>query len=103
MTDNGSDGEYKYKIYTTTRVFNLRRKKLRERRTGIIIELTCALNIAIVRATHACMKGSRIPTGRMSVRPDWEERGGFPLLASESVSAGFTDLDGRFRFHCHLH
>jgi hypothetical protein len=34
------------------------------------------MSIAIVRATHICLRGSRIPTSKMSnCRPQWEKQG----------------------------
>ena len=38
------------------------------------------MSIAIVRATHLCLRGSRIPTGRMSRRPQWEGAAGLSLF-----------------------
>jgi hypothetical protein len=39
------------------------------------------MSIAIVRATHRCLRGSRIPTGRMSSRlPLWEDKAGLGLF-----------------------
>jgi hypothetical protein len=34
------------------------------------------MSIAIVRATHRCLRGSRVPTGKMSEKhfPQWEDR-----------------------------
>ena len=38
------------------------------------------LSIAIARATHLCLRGSRIPTGQISNRrPLWEDRAGLGL------------------------
>lgn len=38
------------------------------------------LSIAIVRATHLCLRGSRVPTSRMSNRrPQWEDGAGLSL------------------------
>jgi hypothetical protein len=38
-------------------------------------------SIAIVRATHVCIRGSRVPTSRMSnIRPHWEDTTGMALL-----------------------
>jgi hypothetical protein len=38
------------------------------------------LSIAIARATHLCLRGSRIPTGQISnKRPLWEDRAGLGL------------------------
>jgi hypothetical protein len=41
------------------------------------------LSIAIVRATHMCLRGSRIPTSQMSRRPLWEGSGGLGLFPAE--------------------
>jgi len=41
------------------------------------------LSIAIVRATHMCLRGSRIPTTQMSRRPLWEASGGLGLFPAE--------------------
>jgi hypothetical protein len=38
------------------------------------------LSIAIVRATHVCIRGSRVPTSGMSNRhPQWEDTAGTAL------------------------
>ena len=37
--------------------------------------------LAIVRATHRCIRGSRVPTSRVSVRrPQWEDGAGLHLF-----------------------
>lgn len=38
------------------------------------------MSIAIVRATHLCLRGSRIPTSFMSHRPQWEDGAGLNLF-----------------------
>ena len=38
------------------------------------------LSIAIVRATHLCLRGSRIPTTSMSCRPSWLDGAGLELF-----------------------
>jgi hypothetical protein len=38
------------------------------------------MSIAIVRATHLCLRGSRIPTSRMSRLPQWEDTAGLSLF-----------------------
>jgi hypothetical protein len=39
------------------------------------------MSIAIVRATHHCLRGSRVPTSRMSNRcPQWEDQAGLSLF-----------------------
>ena len=39
------------------------------------------MSIAIVRATHLCLRGSRIPTSQMSNRrPQWEDKAGLGLF-----------------------
>jgi hypothetical protein len=39
------------------------------------------MSIAIVRATHLCIRGSHIPTSRMSNgRPQWEDKAGLSLF-----------------------
>jgi hypothetical protein len=39
------------------------------------------MSIAIVRATHLCIRGSRIPTGKMCKRlPQWEDKAGLGLF-----------------------
>jgi len=39
------------------------------------------MSIAIVRATHLCIRGSRVPTSRMSNRrPQWEDKAGLSLF-----------------------
>jgi hypothetical protein len=44
------------------------------------------MSIAIVRATHLCLRGSRIPTSHMSSdrRPQWEDKAGFGLYRHSS-------------------
>ena len=43
------------------------------------------LSIAIVRATHHCLRGSRIPTSQMSDRrPQWEDKAGLGLFRNYS-------------------
>ena len=37
------------------------------------------MSIAIVRATHQCLRGSRIPTAQISCRPLWEDGAGLSL------------------------
>jgi hypothetical protein len=39
------------------------------------------MSIAIVRATHLCLRGSRVPTSQMSGRrPQWEDGAGLGLF-----------------------
>jgi hypothetical protein len=39
------------------------------------------MSIAIVRATHLCIRGSRIPTGKMCNHlPQWEDKAGLGLF-----------------------
>ena len=38
------------------------------------------MSIAIVRATHLCIRGSRTPTSRMSQHPQWEDGAGLSLF-----------------------
>ena len=38
------------------------------------------MSIAIVRATHICIRGSCIPTSRMSQHPQWEDAAGLSLF-----------------------
>jgi hypothetical protein len=39
------------------------------------------MSIAIVRATHLCVRGSRVPTGKMCNRlPQWEDKAGLGLF-----------------------
>jgi hypothetical protein len=39
------------------------------------------MSIAMVRATHLCLRGSRIPTSQMSNRrPQWEDKAGLRLF-----------------------
>ena len=39
------------------------------------------MSIAIVQATHRCLRGSRIPAGRMSSKlPQWEDKAGLGLF-----------------------
>ena len=44
------------------------------------------MSIAIVRATHLCVRGLRIPTSKMSRRlPQWEDQAGLSLFHRNSV------------------
>ena len=58
------------------------------------------MSIAIVRATHLCIQGSRIPTSRMSQHPQWGDGAGLPLgeqqtyLKIEQKSQGEKYLTG---------
>jgi hypothetical protein len=38
------------------------------------------MSIAIVRATHLCLRGSLIPTSQMSRLPQWEDTAGLSLF-----------------------
>jgi hypothetical protein len=39
------------------------------------------MSIAIVRATHICLRGSRVPSSQMSFRrPQWEDKAGLSLF-----------------------
>jgi hypothetical protein len=38
------------------------------------------MSIAIVRVTHLYLRGSRIPTGRMSRHPQWEDSAGLSIF-----------------------
>jgi hypothetical protein len=41
------------------------------------------MSIAMVRATHLCLRGSRIPTSKMSYKfPEWEDSAGLGLFRS---------------------
>ena len=43
------------------------------------------MSIAIVRATHLCLRGSRIPTSQMSDRrPQWEGNAGLGLFRNSA-------------------
>jgi hypothetical protein len=43
------------------------------------------VSIAIVQATHRCLRGSRIPTSQMShCRPQWEGKAGLGLFRHSS-------------------
>ena len=43
--------------------------------------VTALMSIAIVRATHQCIRGSRVPTAHMSKRlPQWEDKAGLSLF-----------------------
>jgi hypothetical protein len=43
--------------------------------------VNACMGIAIVRATHLCIRGSRIPTGKMCNRlPQWEDKAGIGLF-----------------------
>jgi hypothetical protein len=41
------------------------------------------MSIAIVRATHLCLRGSRVPLSQISRRPLWEDRAGLGLFKSD--------------------
>ncbi len=43
--------------------------------------VNACMSIAIAQATHLCLRGSRVPTGKMSNRrPQWEDRAGLSLF-----------------------
>ena len=43
------------------------------------------MSIAIVRATHICLRGSRVPTSKMSNRrPQWEDKAGLSLFRNSA-------------------
>ena len=37
------------------------------------------ISIAIVRATHLCLRGSRVPVSKISRQPEWEDKAGLSL------------------------
>ena len=37
------------------------------------------ISIAIIRATHLCLRGSRVPASKISRRPQWEGKAGLGL------------------------
>jgi hypothetical protein len=41
------------------------------------------MSIAIVRASHLCLRGSRVPLSRISRRPLWEDRAGLGLFKTD--------------------
>jgi hypothetical protein len=41
------------------------------------------MSITIVRASHLCLRGSRVPLSRISRRPLWEDRAGLGLFKSD--------------------
>jgi hypothetical protein len=48
---------------------------------SVWIYVNARVSIAIVRVSHLCLRGSRIPTGQMSSRrPQWEEKAGLSLF-----------------------
>jgi hypothetical protein len=49
--------------------------------------VTARMSIAIVRATHRCLSGSQVPTGKMSEKlfPQWEDRAGLSLYSINTV------------------
>jgi hypothetical protein len=45
------------------------------------------MSIAIVRATHVCLRGSRVPSSQMSHRrPQWEDKAGLSLFRHKTLS-----------------
>jgi hypothetical protein len=49
------------------------------------------MSIAIVRATHICLRGSRIPSSKMSNRfPLWEDKAGLSLLSFSQFNLNCT-------------
>jgi hypothetical protein len=44
--------------------------------------VTARMSIAIVRATHRCLRRSQVPTGKMSEKlfPEWEDQAGLSLF-----------------------
>jgi hypothetical protein len=50
----------------------------RTRKCGYV---NARISIAIVRATHICLRGSRVPSSQMSYRrPQWEDKAGISLF-----------------------
>jgi hypothetical protein len=49
--------------------------------SNVMGHLRARMSIAIVRATHVCLRGSHIPTSQMcNIRPQWEDLTGMALL-----------------------
>jgi hypothetical protein len=45
--------------------------------------MNARMSIAIVRATHLCLRGSGVPLSQISRRPLWEDRAGLGLFKSD--------------------
>jgi hypothetical protein len=45
--------------------------------------VSARMSIAIVRATHLCLRGSRVPLSQISRRPQWEDRAGLGLFKTD--------------------
>jgi hypothetical protein len=45
--------------------------------------VSARMSIGIVRATHLCLRGSRVPLSQISRRPQWEDRAGLSLLKTD--------------------
>jgi hypothetical protein len=50
------------------------------------------MSIAIVRAIHLCIRGSRIPTSKMSNRlPQWKDKAGLGLFRRKDITQSTSD------------
>jgi hypothetical protein len=45
--------------------------------------VSARMSVAIVRATHLCLRGSRVPLSQISRRPQWEDRAGLGLFKTD--------------------
>jgi hypothetical protein len=45
--------------------------------------INARMSIATVRATHLCLRGSRVPLSQISCRPLWEDRAGLGLFRTD--------------------
>ncbi len=51
----------------------------------VSVYVNARMSIAIVRATHICLRGSRVPTSKMSNRrPQWEDKAGLSLFRNSA-------------------
>jgi hypothetical protein len=66
---------------TVLKVLAARTTKAGNTYSNVMGYMRARLSIAIVRASHVCIRGSRVPTSRISnMRPQWEDMAGMVLL-----------------------
>jgi hypothetical protein len=48
--------------------------------------VSARMSIAIVRATHLCLRGSRVPLSQIGRRPQWEDiQGWFSVCSKQTI------------------
>ena len=61
------------------RLSSLLAKKWQKPYSVVCGYINMRISIAIVRATHLCLRGSRVPASQISRRPQWEDKAGLGL------------------------